>query len=134
MRLLAVLFLCIFIASCAGPPVHPWWREMTPEEKERERVYEQNQRERLHRQSAQTEERRRRALAVVQAFSLQDVKGCVRLGLVAYETLDGARFKAVDLDGDRILAQRNHSYPRVERRMLYDDYEVYRCDASPPEK
>ena len=134
MRLVAALLFCIIASSCGGPPVHPWWREMTAEEKERERSYEQSQRERIRKQHGAKEERRQRALAVVQAFSLQDVKGCARLGLVSYETLDGARYKAVDLDGDRILPQRNHAYPRVERRAVYDDYEVYRCEAPSPGK
>jgi hypothetical protein len=134
MRLIVVLLLCSFAASCGGAPVHPWWREMTPEEKERERQYEQEQHERIGRENAQSAERRKRAFSVVQAFSLQDVKGCSRLGLIRYVTLDGARFKAAELDGDRILAQHNHSYPRIERHVTYDDYEIYRCDNTPPEK
>jgi hypothetical protein len=101
---------------------------MTPEEQEREAQYEQDQSERIDRRHAEMLERRQRVHAVIQAFSLQDVKGCTRLGLITYKTLAGAREQAARLDGNRLLAQRNREYRHTFRNAPYDDYEVYRCD------
>jgi hypothetical protein len=122
MRHWTPLLICVFAASCASTPV--LWHRPTPEEKEREelRVRENEAEERR-----QLAEKRRNLDAVIQAFSLNDVRDCKRLGLVSYLSLDDARHTAVRMGGNRILAQRRRSYYTFHHPRGVDDYEIYQC-------
>jgi hypothetical protein len=135
MRLSMAILLTLFLASCG--PMHPFWRPWTPEEREAERKKETERYIALRAISEKADERRQQRDSIVQAFSLSDVEGCTRLGLIRYESLDSARDSALDAGGDTILAQRRKyttskyisSRKRTAERRDYnrDDYEVYQC-------
>jgi hypothetical protein len=127
MRPWSPLLLCLLAVSCASPSA--LWHRPSQEELDRAAVEE---RENDALQQRQLAEKRRKLDAVMQAFSLHDVRNCKRLGLVSYQSLDDARHAAVKMGGNRILAQRRRSYFYFHHPRGVDDYEIFSC-ASPPD-
>lgn len=116
------LLMCLLAAACASGPV--LWHHPSPEEKDRAAHEEQETQAQQRRQHA---EEQRKLDAVVQAFSLHDVRECKRLGMATYQSLDNARHAAVKMGGNRILAQHRRSYFYFHHPRGVDDYEVYAC-------
>jgi hypothetical protein len=129
----ALLCICaLALLGCGGPPIHPWWRPMTPEEQEHERQYEQSRDDRIaaRRQAKQDDLHRRDE--IIQAHTLRDVDGCERLGLIRGLSLDNARMEAVRLDGDHILSERNR-WRDPWTGETRNDFTVYRCEPREPD-
>ena len=122
----AILILSILIAACGGsiemPRMPNLGRAVTPEEKARQE--EQNMQER-----EAAEAKHKKAAAVLQAFSLQDVRGCNRVGRINFASLDDARWQAAAMDGNRVLAQHKRRPSFLAGSKVLDEWEVFQCPA-----